>query len=67
MIELAHHILDIGENSPRAGASEITIAIRQDDDRGLLILQITDNGKGMTEEEKKRALDPFLRPRKYGT
>lgn len=64
MIELAHHILDIGENSLRAGAKNLWIEVTEDESEGLLILRITDDGHGMTEEEIKKALDPFYTTKK---
>lgn len=64
MIELAHHILDIGENSLRAGAKEVMIEVKEDPNQGLLILNIADDGRGMTAEEQKRALDPFFTTKK---
>ncbi|HOJ52351.1 MAG TPA: sensor histidine kinase [Syntrophales bacterium] len=64
MIELSHHILDIGENSLRAGAKNIFIEVRVDEREGFLTLEITDDGHGMTEEEKGKALDPFYTTKK---
>ncbi|MCX7982667.1 MAG: sensor histidine kinase [Syntrophales bacterium] len=64
MIELAHHILDIGENSLRAGAKNILIEVKEDETNGFLVMEITDDGYGMTEKELKRALDPFYTTKK---
>jgi len=60
VLELALHILDIVENSVRAGATRIRIAIREITAEDLFLMRITDNGKGMTPEECERALDPFF-------
>lgn len=59
MPDLSMHILDIVENSTRAGAKEISLAVVEDNRANRVTLTIIDDGKGMTEEELKRALDPF--------
>ncbi|HOO56098.1 MAG TPA: ATP-binding protein [bacterium] len=60
MKELSMHILDIVENSTRAGADTISIKIVEDSLNDSLTIQIEDNGKGMTEEEVTQALQPFF-------
>lgn len=60
MEDLSLHILDIAENSIRAGATEIKIRIEEDVDNNLLLVSISDNGKGMDEEMLKKAADPFF-------
>ena len=59
MIDLSMHILDIVENSTRAGASLVSIEIAEDTVKNLMSITIADNGKGMTQEETAKALDPF--------
>jgi anti-sigma regulatory factor (Ser/Thr protein kinase) len=59
MIELAAHILDIAENSVRAGAKLIEININEDTANDSLSIEIIDDGQGMKPEEIKKALDPF--------
>jgi signal transduction histidine kinase len=59
MLELAQHILDIAENSIRAGAKLIAISIKEDTLANLLTVEISDDGCGMKKEEISRALDPF--------
>ena len=59
MLELALHILDIVENSIRAGATLVRILIRESRSKDLFLVRITDNGRGMTSEEREKALDPF--------
>lgn len=49
--------LDLLQNSVEAGSD--TIALEWVDDGRELILRISDNGCGMTREEKAGALDPF--------
>jgi len=59
MLELAEHILDIAENSIRAGAGMVEIVINEDSAKDLLTIEINDNGSGMTKEEIKKVEDPF--------
>jgi K+-sensing histidine kinase KdpD len=58
--DLSLHILDVVENSLRAGAQRVEVLVVEDMERDSLILQIADTGKGMTREECARAADPFF-------
>ncbi len=60
MEDLSLHILDIAENSIDAGASrvEIKVTVIITDDR--LVLEISDNGRGMEEGAIRRVKDPFF-------
>ncbi len=64
MLELAAHILDIAENSVRAGAKIVEITVEEDSAKNLLTIEINDDGSGMTEEEIKKAFDPFYTTKK---
>jgi hypothetical protein len=59
MLELAAHILDIAENSVRAGARLIKIDIEEDTTNDSLSIKIIDDGQGMKKEEIIKVLDPF--------
>ena len=59
MLTLANHILDIAENSVRAGAKLIEISIDEDSKTDLLTIEIKDDGHGMSQEVLHKALDPF--------
>ncbi len=61
MDELALYVLDITMNSVRAGATEISVTLREDGE--WLWFTVTDNGCGMTEEQLKRLTDPFFTTR----
>lgn len=63
MQDLSLHILDIAENSIAAGARLITILLREDPVSDLLTLEITDDGRGMSAEEVRQAVDPFVTTR----
>ncbi len=59
MEDLSLHILDIAENAVAAGATRVLIAVNENARRDLLTLRVTDNGRGMSRPERRRALDPF--------
>lgn len=50
-------IIDCIQNSVEAESGEIKILI--DEDENLFRVSISDNGIGMTDEQQKRAVDPF--------
>lgn len=59
MLTLSDHILDICENSIRAGATLIEISIDEETPKDLLTLSIKDNGHGMSQKVLEKVLDPF--------
>ena len=62
MDELSLYVLDITMNSIRAGATEVSVTLREDGD--WLWFTVSDNGCGMTEEQLKKLTDPFFTTRK---
>lgn len=69
MEDLAHHILDIVENSLTAGARHVEILIGESSREDLTELRIKDDGAGMPEDLLKQATDPFVttkREKRYG-
>jgi hypothetical protein len=64
MIELALHILDISQNSLRAGANLVEITLIEDVKKDRLSIRIKDNGCGMNASEIEKALDPFYTTKK---
>jgi anti-sigma regulatory factor (Ser/Thr protein kinase) len=64
MLELALHILDIAENSVRAGATTVFIDISEDRGKDRLFIEIRDDGSGMDGETLKKAMDPFYTSKK---
>ena len=61
MKEISLNILDITENSVKAGATLTEITVLETDD--TLTLKIVDNGYGMTEEILRGVTDPFYTTR----
>jgi hypothetical protein len=55
---VADLITDIAQNAIEAGSDLVEIEVKEDGKE--FRFQIKDNGKGMTEEELKRAIDPFV-------
>ena len=64
MRDLSLHILDVAENSINAGAKNITVLLEENTAKDLLVLEITDDGKGMTKELTSKADEPFTTSRK---
>lgn len=62
MKELSLNILDIAQNSVSAGAKNISISLCEDE-KGILTLTITDDGKGMSPEMVRTVTDPFCTTR----
>ena len=61
MKELSLNVLDIAMNSVKAKATLINIHITEDNER--LMMEIIDNGCGMTDEFLRGVIDPFCTTR----
>lgn len=59
MTELSLHILDIVNNSTKAGATLVQVDIDESVIRNELKITITDNGCGMDEDFLSKVTDPF--------
>jgi hypothetical protein len=64
MNDLSLHILDVAENSVTAGATVLEIRVVEDPVADRLIIEITDDGKGMDEATLQAARDPFMTTKK---
>lgn len=62
MKELSLNILDIAENSVKAGATLTAISVKETPD-GWLTIVIGDDGCGMSQEIVQRVTDPFYTTR----
>ena len=63
MTEISLHVLDIAENSIRAGASVVSILVTADAAHDNLTIVIADDGCGMTAEQAAHVTDPFFTTR----
>lgn len=63
MPEISLNILDIAENSVRAGASRIEITVEADTGKDTLTVTVKDDGCGMTQEQTAQVQDPFFTTR----
>ena len=63
MRDISLHILDIAENSVKAGAKNINIRINEDENKNLLTLEISDDGSGMSKDFADKAHNPFVTSR----
>ena len=63
MPEISLNILDVAENSTRAGASLVQITVDVQPEADKLTVIIADDGCGMTKEQVERVTDPFYTSR----
>ena len=63
MRELSLNVMDIAQNSIRAGASLTTIRVDESVPGGTLAITVADNGCGMSEEQVRNVVDPFFTTR----
>ncbi len=61
---MADHILDIVQNSVRAGAGLIDIIVCEDISSDIYRIEVADNGKGMDAETLSQVHKPFFTSRK---
>ncbi|MCR5268792.1 MAG: ATP-binding protein [Lachnospiraceae bacterium] len=61
--EISLNVLDIAQNSIKAGASLVEIRVHIMKNEHLMTLSIDDNGCGMDEEQLERVIDPFFTSR----
>lgn len=64
MKDLALHILDIVHNSIRAKATMITITIEEKPEENIFLVEIGDNGGGISSDILPVVTDPFTTSRK---
>ncbi len=63
LTELSLNVLDIAQNSTRAKASLVEIAVIIDEETDIITITIKDNGCGMSEEQIEKVTDPFFTSR----
>ena len=63
MKELSLHILDIAQNSIKANAKNIEVAVEESKTKNEMVISITDDGDGMSKEFLASVRDPFTTTR----
>lgn len=63
MEDLSLHILDIVENSLMAGASRVSVSIKEDPPEDRMAITVSDDGLGMGPEFLPRVTDSFVTTR----
>ena len=63
MPEISLNILDVAENSVRAGADLIRITVSAKPEDDTLTVVIADDGCGMSKEQERQVTDPFYTTR----
>ncbi len=63
MPEISLNVLDIAQNSIRAGATLIIITVTADRKKDIMTIVIEDNGCGMSKDQVTSVLDPFYTTR----
>lgn len=61
--EISLNVLDIAQNSIKAGATLVEIEVVKNRQDNLVTLSINDNGCGMDEEQLEHVIDPFFTSR----
>jgi signal transduction histidine kinase len=66
--EINQVLLSILVNAAEAGATiiSITASIVEETDKHTLVIQVSNNGKGMDEETRKRVFEPFFTTKPAG-
>ncbi len=59
MQDISLHILDIAQNSLDAGATFVRVSITENAADDMFILEVADNGRGMSSAELKNTTDSF--------
>lgn len=63
MPEIALNILDVAQNAVAANATLIEILVSIYTDKDILVVEINDDGCGMTKEQVENVIDPFFTTR----
>lgn len=61
--DLAAHVLDIAENSVRAGATKVDVEVTENEYGDKMTFSVEDNGKGMSADFIAKVTDPFTTTR----
>jgi GAF domain-containing protein len=61
--QLTRAVGNLLQNAAEAGAKSITITAKQTEERGVVSINIEDDGEGMTDEAQQKAWSPFYTSR----
>lgn len=67
MLDLSLHLMDIIQNSLKAGATRIDVCVAAEPADDCLTMTVRDNGCGMARSLLERAVDPFTTTRQTRT
>jgi len=62
--DLSMHILDLAQNSVKAGAARIEVRVDEDPESDALRVAVTDNGRGMDASTAARLMAPLVTARR---
>lgn len=63
MVDMAMHMMDIAQNSIRAGAKNIYIVFNENSENRVFTFSVKDDGVGMSEDKLSKLTDPFFTTR----
>jgi len=63
--DLCFHLVDLVQNSVAASSATITVTIRAEEKKGMLTLEVRDDGRGMDAQTLSKAQDPFFTSKSF--
>ncbi|MBN2398898.1 MAG: sensor histidine kinase [Candidatus Aminicenantes bacterium] len=63
--DICFHLTDLVQNSIAAGSTDIHLEILESEKQNILVVEISDNGRGMDMETLKKVQDPFFTTKSF--